>query len=89
MPDPASLTAALSRVRAWRETKGWALYRMATLAGVAEASVRGMDDADWNPTLKTLRRLEALIPEGWRPGDPVPSDAAADAASASAEGEAA
>lgn len=54
---------------------GWAPYRFATAAGVSEATLRGIDADDWNPTVRTLERLEALIPEGWRVGDPVPEKA--------------
>lgn len=72
MTSAFSTAAALARVRAWRQAVGWATYRFATEAGVAEASLRGMDSEEWNPTVRTLERLEAVIPRDWRAGDPVP-----------------
>ena len=67
---------------------GWAPYRYAVLAGVPDASTRDMDAAEWKPTLRTLEKLEALIPEGWQPGELVPGTssppAVAGAAAASA-----
>lgn len=69
-----SATAAVARVRAWRAAKGWAPYRYATEAGVGEATLRGMDADGWNPTLRTLEKLEALIPRDWLPGQPVPAE---------------
>ena len=52
---------------------GWAPYRFAVESNVAEATLRDIDGADWNPTVRTLEKLEALIPRDWRPGDPVPA----------------
>lgn len=31
-------------------------------ADVSEITVRGIDGDDWNPTLKTIKKLEAVIP---------------------------
>ncbi len=63
----ASIGAALDRVRAFRKFRDWAPFRFATEAGVAEATLRGMDDRAWNPTVRTLERLEAIIPKDWQP----------------------
>jgi len=73
MTSPVSATSAVARVRAWRVANDWAPYRFATEAGVAEATLRDMDADEWNPTLRTLEKLEALIPKGWRAGDAVPA----------------
>ena len=51
----------------------WAPYRFAVEANVSEAGLRGMDADDWNPTVRTLEKLEAVIPRGWQIGDPVPT----------------
>jgi ribosome-binding protein aMBF1 (putative translation factor) len=75
-----SIGAALDRVRAFRRTKDWAPFKLATEAGVAEASLRGMDEPTWNPTARTVEKLEAVIPVTWQPGDPVGDDAAATSA---------
>lgn len=71
--QPPTVISAIARVRAWRRTQGWALYKFAMEAGVAEATLRGMDGPNWNPTVRTLEKLEATIPTDWR----VPAEAAA------------
>lgn len=83
----------LERIRAFAVARGWKPARLAREAGLSDTVTRGMERPDWAPSGLSVRRLEALIPEGWRPGEPVPqgegSEAAAGAASASAEGGAA
>lgn len=73
-----STASAVARVRAWRVAMDWAPYRFAVEAGVSEAILRGMDRDDWNPTVRTLEKLEAVIPSGWQIGDPVPATASGD-----------
>ena len=65
--------AAVKRIRAWRKAAALAPSRLAVLAEVAEASLRRIDDDDWNPTVATLRKLEGILPPGWQIGDPVPA----------------
>lgn len=77
MTTAVSTASAVARVRAWRQAMGWAPYRFATAAGVSEATLRGIDSEDWNPTVRTLERLEAVIPSDWQPGDSVPEKASA------------
>jgi ribosome-binding protein aMBF1 (putative translation factor) len=57
-----SIDANLNRIRAWRQHKGYAIYRLAALAGVNEAAIRKMDRPEWNPTANTIRKFEAVIP---------------------------
>ncbi|OSQ34020.1 hypothetical protein [Thalassospira sp. MCCC 1A01428] len=57
-----SIDHNLNRIRAWRRHKGFAIYRLATLAGVNEAAIRKMDMPGWNPTANTIRKFEAVIP---------------------------
>lgn len=75
-----SAVSAVGRVRAWRVAKGWTIHKFAGLADVSEATLRGIDGDDWNPTFRTMLKLEALIPAGWQAGDPVPAEAATEAA---------
>jgi len=42
-------------------------FALATLAGIPEGITRNMDDPDWNPTVKTIQKLEAVIPEQYQP----------------------
>ena len=73
METAASSASAVARIRAWRIANKIPPSRFAASAGVAEATLRRMDDADWNPTIGTLQKLEALIPRDWRAGDPLPA----------------
>ena len=45
---------------------------LARVAGLAENVTRDMDAKEWGPSSRSIRRLEALIPPGWRVGDPLP-----------------
>lgn len=83
-PDLASV---LDRIRGWAAANNWKPATLARRAGLAESVTRDMDDADWAPSSNSIRRFEALIPEGWRVGDDLPlppsaSETATEAASA-------
>ena len=73
--EPVSLSAAVARIRAWRAANDWAPSRYAVEAGVSDATTRNMEDESWAPTLRTLKKLESLIPPDWREGDAVPEKA--------------
>lgn len=57
--------AAIARIRAFATSKGWRKSRLATEAGMSDTTLRNFDDPAWSPTADTLRRLEAIIPEGF------------------------
>jgi len=72
---------ALARVREFVTrslASGVTASALAEEAGVDNKSVSLVLQPSWNPTASTLRKLEALIPEGWRPGMPVPAAPAPD-----------
>lgn len=71
-PVPTTVAAALARIRSWRQINAIPASRFAVEAGLSETVTRDMDSPDWNPTRATLQKLEALVPAGWQPGDPVP-----------------
>lgn len=71
-PVPNTTAAVITRVRAWAAANEWSKTQYAREAGVMDTTLRHFHAPDWNPTLETLSRLEALIPDGWQPGDPVP-----------------
>lgn len=64
---------SIRRIRAWRKAAGWTVNRFGSECGLNESTLRDIDGEAWNPRAETLRKLEAVIPEGWQPGDPVPS----------------
>lgn len=69
------LAAVLDRIRGWAEANEWKPATLARMAGVAESVTRDMDEPTWGPSSNSIRRFEALIPEGWRVGDPIPEKA--------------
>ena len=74
-PQAPDLAAVLDRIRGWASANEWKPATFARMAGVAESVTRDMDESGWGPSSNSIRRLEALIPEGWRVGDPVPEKA--------------
>ncbi len=71
-PVPNTSTAAIARLRAWASAKGWTKSRFAGEAGLVDTTLRNFHAPSWNPTVETLEKLEAVIPDGWQPGDRVP-----------------
>lgn len=65
-------SAARDRVRAWIVSSDLPKAAIAAKAKVDEKTVRQAASGDWNPTVNTLAKLEALLPAGWKPGDPIP-----------------
>ena len=64
------IDATLNRVRAWVKTaraSGVPLVEICDRAVIGINSLRHMDREDWNPNTKTLRKLEALIPDDFMP----------------------
>ena len=61
----------MDRVRAYRLQEGLTKVAYAELAGLAgDTTIRSIDDPEWNPTLKTLSALAAVIPPDWAPEAP-------------------
>lgn len=50
------------RIRSFADAEGLSKGRLAGRAGLRESTLRKFDRDDWNPTLKTLRALESIIP---------------------------
>jgi len=61
-----TIDAVLRRIRAYRQSQGLSRRAFAHCAGLQESSIRLMDDDEWSPSVRTLRRLEAVIPEGFQ-----------------------
>jgi 3,4-dihydroxy 2-butanone 4-phosphate synthase/GTP cyclohydrolase II len=66
----SAIDQAVTRIRAFAAAQGWRKSRLAKEAGMQDTTLRNFDDPDWNPTLETVRRLEALIPADFEPPRP-------------------
>ena len=56
---------AIRRVRAYARAKGLSPSGLAKAGGLSKNACSGMDRDGWSPRVSTLRKLEALIPEGF------------------------
>lgn len=54
-------TTLISRLRSFAAEKGWRPSRFAKEAGLHANTLRAFARASWNPSLDTLRKLEAVI----------------------------
>jgi hypothetical protein len=72
-------SAVLDRIRGWAAANDLKPATLARQAGLAETVTRDMDEAAWSPSSSSIRKLEALIPEGWMPGMAVPAGQASEA----------
>lgn len=66
----------LDCIRRYRLDQGISIRSYARMSGVAERPLRSIDSPDWNPTLRTLEKIEAVIPPEFMQaandaGDPV------------------
>ena len=52
----------LQRIRAFAEASGWKKSRLAREAGLCDTVLRHFNTDRWNPTVQTLRAIEAIIP---------------------------
>ena len=89
MDTQPGLDEVLNRLRAYRRAANLSYSALAGRAALSRAALLGMDRSDWGPASATIRAVEALIPAGWEPGQPLPSGhealGAGAAASTSAE----
>jgi hypothetical protein len=61
----------ISRIQAWIAGHPRQKLRIADMAGLVPNTLKRVEAPDWAPKVETIRALEALIPPGWRIGDPV------------------
>lgn len=78
---------SIDRIRAWRKAAGWSINRLGSECGLNESTLRDIDGKGWNPRAETLRKLEAVIPAGWQPGDEIPAAPFATLPAAAPQGE--
>lgn len=65
---------AVHRIISFAESRGWNAERYAREADIPPSTARDVLRGRGNPTRATLRKMEAVIPDRWRPP---PSRAAA------------
>jgi len=63
------IDGAIVRIKAYAAARGWSKSRLAKEAGVGDTTLRHFGRPDWNPTIETLRRLEAIIPVEFTPDE--------------------
>jgi len=71
--QPVTTDTVIARIRSWMKANEFSVNAFAMVAGVSEGTIRDIHDDAWRPSLATMRKLEAVIPPGWQPGDDVPS----------------
>ena len=52
----------IDRVKAFAANENLNKSQLAALAGIGDTTLRNLDKPNWNPTVKILRKLEAVIP---------------------------
>jgi len=65
-----SIDHSIRRIRAFAASRKWRKSRLAREAGMPDTTLRHFDRPDWSPTVKTIRRLEALIPSDFTAPEP-------------------
>lgn len=68
---------SIHRVRAFAASQGWTKTRLAREAKINDTTLRDFDEPSWNPTARTLRQLEEIIPPDYDAaavGDRTPSN---------------
>jgi ribosome-binding protein aMBF1 (putative translation factor) len=57
-----SIESVITRIRAYATFKGWSRRQYAKAAAIQDTTLRNFHKPDWNPTRKTIRKLEEVIP---------------------------
>lgn len=67
--EPCTLTVSVGRIVAYVE--GAKSHNSVALeAGIAPNSLKHVGTDEWNPTLRMLKAIEAVIPTTFRPAEP-------------------
>lgn len=56
------IDSSIARIRAYLKTALVAKSKLASMAGLYEACIRDVESPQWNPTARTLRKIEMAIP---------------------------
>ena len=60
-PPPATLNAVLLRIRQYALDRAIPMGQLAEEAGLGVNTLRNINSSKWNPTARTLSRLESLM----------------------------
>ncbi|MEI6861604.1 MAG: hypothetical protein WCL04_05065 [Verrucomicrobiota bacterium] len=69
------IDATISRIQRWLRDTDQTNAALAAAAGVDEKTIRQAAGPGWNPTMSTLRKVMAIVPSVWRPGEALPRKA--------------
>lgn len=62
---------AIHRIRSFAMSQGWSVHRLAKEAGVNWETVNGIfTDPEWSTTVRKLRQIERVVPDGYVPQPP-------------------
>lgn len=65
---PTPCEQSVTRIKAWLADSGLSNLQIAKRAGVDEKTLRdATSKPNWNPTIRTVHKLEAAIPHDWQP----------------------
>lgn len=65
----SSIDHSIQRIKAFAKTAGLKPRQLALKAGLHGNSLRDFDSEEWNPHVETVRKLEAVIPDDFKPGE--------------------
>lgn len=63
----ASVDDAIATIRAYVQSQGWSIYRLAKEAQLPRSSLRFFNEPAWSPKSDTLRILYAIVPRDFDP----------------------
>jgi hypothetical protein len=66
MCDCTSQTA-IRRIKAYAALQGWSKGQLSVRAGFKDTTLRKLDHPNWNPTLRVIESIEAIIPADFCP----------------------
>ena len=61
----------IRRIRAYAVSQGWSKGQYSSKAGFKDTTLRKLGEPDWNPTLRIIEKLEAIIPNNFCPDQPL------------------
>lgn len=67
MPEVTEVAKTVGRLRSWIDKGGLSVAAIAEQSGVDEKIIRFIKDGKGNPTVKTLMKLEEVLPKDWQP----------------------